>query len=40
MCKAKECKYYKNCIVKREMLDFKCSDYEKKQNLKKIQKLY
>ena len=29
MCKYKSCKYYKSCIVKRELQgDIRCSDYE------------
>lgn len=32
MCKAKDCKWYKECIVKRELIgDTKCSDYKKKE---------
>jgi hypothetical protein len=37
MCKAKSCKYYKTCIVKRECTDFCCGDYVKGQD-KKVKK--
>ena len=32
MCKAKSCKYWKKCLVKRECMDFCCSDYVKDEN--------
>jgi hypothetical protein len=29
MCKAKSCRYYKKCLVKRELVgDTRCGDYE------------
>lgn len=29
-CKAKSCKYWKECLAKRECCDFRCNDYEPK----------
>lgn len=31
MCKAKSCKYWKDCLVRRECTDSHCADYEKRQ---------
>lgn len=29
MCKAKSCKYWKKCLVRKECMDSRCADYEK-----------
>ena len=34
MCKAKSCKYWKSCLVKRALMDFRCLDYVKNPNYK------
>lgn len=35
MCKAKSCKYYKQCLCKRDLVgDSRCGDYEKNPNYK------
>ena len=36
MCRAKDCIYYKKCLVKRELIgDFCCGDYEAKNTSRK-----
>lgn len=35
MCKAKNCKYWKTCAVRRECTDFSCADYKPKAKDKK-----
>lgn len=35
MCKAKSCKYWKQCLVKRELVgDTRCGDFERNSNYK------
>lgn len=36
MCKANDCIYYKKCMVKSELHDFHCGDYEPRETKRRM----